>query len=109
MKGIGVDIVDLERLNIHNDHFVKKVLSQKEYQLFQKMSSSKRQLEFLGGRFAGKEAYLKANQKGIGGIDFHDIEILNDETGCPYLNDENALISISHENKYAIAFVVIEK
>ena len=43
------------------------------------------------------------------GIDFHDIQILNDETGCPYLNDKKAHISISHEKKYAIAFVVLEE
>ncbi|WP_154887808.1 holo-ACP synthase [Longibaculum muris] len=109
MKGIGVDIIDLERLDIENVHFVKRVLSDKEYQLFLQMNSSKRRLEFLGGRFAGKEAYLKANHKGLGGIDFHDIEILNHDDGSPYLNDENACISISHENKYAIAFVMIEK
>ena len=34
MKGIGVDIVDLERLDIHNLHFVKRVLSSREYEIF---------------------------------------------------------------------------
>ena len=52
---------------------------------------------------------MKAMQKGIGQISFHDIEVLNREDGSPYLNDENAHISISHEEKYAVAFVVIEK
>ena len=50
---------------------------------------------------------MKAYHKGIGGIDFQDIEI-NDESGCPFLNDKNAQISISHE-KYAVAFVIVEK
>lgn len=109
MKGIGVDIIDLDRLDIENIHFVERILSVNEYQLFRQMKSKQRRLEFLGGRFAGKEAYLKANHKGLGGIDFHDIEILNDEDGSPYLNDNNALISISHEKKYAIAFVIVEK
>ena len=59
MKGIGVDIVDLERLDIHNLHFVKRVLSSREYEIFTRIQSSRRQLEFLGGRFAGKEAYMK--------------------------------------------------
>ena len=31
MKGIGVDIIDLERLDIHNLNFVKHILSPKEY------------------------------------------------------------------------------
>lgn len=106
---IGVDIVDLDRLDIENHHFIEKVLSAEEYNVFRNLKSNKRKLEFLGGRFAGKEAYLKANHKGIGDISFHDIIILNHEDGSPYLNDENAKISISHENKYAIAFVVIDK
>lgn len=109
MKGIGVDIVDLERLDIQNIHFVERILTVQEFRLFKEMKSDRRRLEFLGGRFAGKEAYLKSCHQGLGGIDFHDIEILNDESGCPYLNDENAQISISHEKKYAIAFVIREK
>ncbi len=109
MKGIGVDIIDLERLDVENLNFVKHILTEKEYLIFVNMKSQKRQREFLGGRFAGKEAYMKANHIGIGDISFHDIEILNDKSGAPYLHDSHAHISISHENKYAIAFVVVEK
>lgn len=108
MKGIGVDIVDLDRLDIENLHFVERILTHQEYQIFRHIKSATRRVEFLGGRFAGKEAYLKARHMGLGGIDFHDIEILNDESGCPYFNDNQAHISISHEKKYAIAFVVID-
>ncbi len=109
MQGIGVDIIDLERLDINKIHFIKRILTEKEYEVFLKIDSQRRKLEFLGGRFAGKEAYMKAKHVGLGSIDFHDIEILNHSDGSPYLNDNNAHISISHENKYAIAFVVIEK
>lgn len=109
MKGIGVDIVDLDRFDLENQHFIKRILSPKEYELYSCMLSGIRKREFLGGRFAGKEAYLKALHKGIGGMNFCDIEILNHEDGSPYLNDENAQISISHEKKYAIAFVIVEK
>ena len=52
---------------------------------------------------------MKACHVGIGAMAFHDIEILNDESGAPYLHDSHAHISISHENKYAIAFVLLEK
>ncbi len=97
MRGIGVDIVDLDRLDIDNLHFVERILTVEEYQIFRMIHTQQRKLEFLGGRFAGKEAYLKAHHTGLGGIDFHDIQILNDETGCPYLNDKKAHISISHE------------
>ena len=105
---IGVDLIDLERLDIENIHFAKRVLTSKEFLIFENLKTSKRKKEYLGGRFAGKEAYMKACQKGIGQISFHDIEILNRDDGSPYLNDCHAQISISHENKYAIAFVLIE-
>ncbi|WP_278453593.1 holo-ACP synthase [Thomasclavelia spiroformis] len=104
---IGVDIVDLDRIQVENLHFIKRILSPKEQEIFFQMKSVQSKKEFLGGRFAGKEAYLKARQLGIGGIDFHDIEILNHENGAPFINDEAAEISISHEKKYAVAFVVI--
>ena len=111
MKGIGVDIIDLERLDIHNLNFVKHILSPKEYQIFTKMNSPKRQLEFLGGRFAGKEAYMKACHVGIGAMAFHDIEILNDESGAPYLHDSHAHISISlhllHQHKMLLYFLML--
>ncbi len=106
---IGVDIVELDRLNVDHDHFVKRILTEKEYEVFNSFESIQRKKEYLGGRFAAKEAYMKAYHKGIGQISFHDIEVLNREDGSPYLNDENALISISHEKTYAVAFVVIEK
>ena len=67
-----------------------------------------RKREYLGGRFAAKEAYLKANGLGLGGMRFNEIEVLNSKSGAPYLNDPKAKISISHEKDYVIAFVVIE-
>lgn len=109
MQGIGVDIVELDRLDLGHHAFIQKVLTVKEFEIYKTLKSDVRKKEYLGGRFAGKEAYLKARNKGLGEISFQDIEILNDETGCPYLNDEYAMISISHEKHYAIAFVVIKE
>lgn len=109
MKGIGVDIVDLERLDLHHIHFIQKILTRKEYEIFQNIKTEDRKKEYLGGRFAAKEAYMKACHKGIGQLSFQDIEVLNHEDGSPYFNDENALLSISHEKKYAIAFVILKK
>ena len=103
--GIGVDIVELSLLNIKNERFVRHILSDAEYEIFQSFPTKKRKREYLGGRFAAKEAYLKANHLGIGGISFHDIVILNHEDGSPYLNDEDADISIAHDGGIAIAFV----
>lgn len=108
MKGIGVDIVELTRLNIDNEHFIKRVLSKEELQQFSLLKSDQRKREYLGGRFAVKEAYLKAKGLGLGGISFQDISVLNDENGAPYLNDSHALVSISHEKEMVIGFVVIK-
>lgn len=109
IQGIGTDILDLRRLDLNNETLIKHILSKEEYACFQKLSSEKRKREYFGGRFAGKEAYLKAMHTGIGGKAFHDISILNHEDGSPYLNDEKAQISISHENDYVVAFVIIEE
>ena len=38
MKGIGVDLVDLNRLDLENETFIKHVLSEKEYACFSKMN-----------------------------------------------------------------------
>jgi holo-[acyl-carrier protein] synthase len=107
IQGIGCDLVDLKRIDIHNETFIKHILSDKEYACFESLSSDKRKKEYLGGRFAGKEAYLKAIGTGIGGKAFKEIEILNDEAGKPTINDPQALITLSHEKEMAMAFVVI--
>ena len=102
IKGIGCDIVDLSRLDINNDSLALKILTAKEFEIF------KNKKEFLGGRFAGKEAFFKAIgiEKGLNS--FQDIEILNDINGKPYLNYSKSFISLAHENNYAVAYVVIE-
>lgn len=104
MRGIGIDLLDLDRIDIHNDRLIRRILTEKEYACFLELPE-KRKREYAGGRFAGKEAYMKACGKGIGDMSFHEIEILNYDSGQPYLNDPDALISISHEDHYVIAMV----
>ena len=98
ISGIGCDIVDLNRLNLDNECFVLK-----------NKNSLKQKKEFLGGRFAAKEAFFKAHGIEHGMLSFHDIEILNDKNGKPKINYPNTFISIAHENDYAIAYVVVEE
>lgn len=59
IKGIGCDIVALKRLNVENDDFVLKILTTNEYLQFKSKKTLKQKKEFLGGRFAAKEAFLR--------------------------------------------------
>lgn len=104
---LGTDIVFMPRLEKHLDNsvFLKKVLTEKELDIYHELQSKRRQLEFLAGRFACKEAYSKALQTGIGETGFHDIEILRDEKGAPVC--KQAQVSISHDEDYCIAVVMV--
>lgn len=108
IKGIGCDIVDLNRLSNHLDEFACKILTASEIELYNNKKTDKHKREFLGGRFAGKEAFFKAIGIKENMVSFNDVEILNDVDGKPFLNYEKSYISIAHENDYAIAYVVVE-
>jgi len=103
---IGIDIVEIERIEL-NENFLKKVLSKKEIELLSKRRDKR---QFVAGRFAAKEAFLKANRKGIFDISLVKIEVLNNIDGSPYIVYENTRyenVSIAHERKYAVAVVEI--
>lgn len=108
IKGIGCDIVDLSRLDINNNSLALKILTVQEFEIYKNKKTSKQKKEFLGGRFAGKEAFFKAVGIEKGLDSFQDIEILNDINGKPYLNYSKSFISLAHENNYAVAYVIIE-
>ena len=105
--GVGCDIVEIARLKANMDAIANKVLTQNELSLFNSYNNHKR-LEYLAGRFAGKEAIIKAlNNNSL----LSDIEILNDDSGKPYVSNINAnvLISLAHEKNYAIAYAMVLK
>lgn len=114
IKGIGIDIIELSRIQtilIRQKKFVDRVLTPKEQQKFAELSDV-RKVEFLAGRFAAKEAFSKANGTGIGEeLSFQDIEIDNDNSGKPYIAkpEVRAHLSISHSKEYAVAQVTIEE
>lgn len=96
---IGCDIVENKRLVDKNDTFLNHVLTEKEKELY----NQRNKVEFLAGRFAAKEAIMKALPN-IKELKFTDIEVLNYEDGKPYCNIEGIEdISISHEKEYTIA------
>ncbi|RHM63710.1 MULTISPECIES: holo-ACP synthase [Coprobacillaceae] len=103
IRGIGTDICDLNRLSL-NESFVKRILCKEELEVYQTKKTDHLKREYLGGRFAVKEAFIKA----YGKIPFQDICCLNDQEGKPYLNYDKCHVSLSHEHDYAIAFVIVE-
>lgn len=112
--GIGIDIVELDRIarSMKQERFTKRLLTDAELELAQSYPEH-RQIEFIAGRFAAKEAYAKAAGTGIArGLSWHHIEVLPDETGRPVMSaptDGRIHVSISHSEHYAIAQVIIEK
>lgn len=117
IKGIGIDLIELERLSKgleKNERLVTRILTRKEQNVFQELRSERRKVEFLAGRFAAKEAFAKATGQGIGKISFQDIEILPSQKGAPKMTVKGfesyqIHISITHSEHYAVAQVVIEK
>jgi holo-[acyl-carrier protein] synthase len=103
---IGIDLVEIKRI-VLSSHFINHVLSLEEKEILKHKKDKK---EFLAGRFAAKEAFLKANHKKIFEIPFNEIKVLSNDDGSPYIIFEEVRydnVSISHENKYAIAVVEI--
>ena len=83
--GIGTDIVNIKRmkrtLKSRNNNLKKRIFSKNEIIYCEK---KKNPSSFYAKRFAAKEALSKALGTGIRkGINFRDIEVLNDNLGKP--------------------------
>ncbi len=114
IKGIGLDVVDFVKIEnrFQEERFLKRFLHIDELKIYEKFNAYKRKLDFVAGRIAAKEAYLKAIGTGIGALSFNDICILNNELGKPYftypkIDEINIMLSISHGENFAIAQVVL--
>ncbi len=127
--GVGIDIVDLgqfrEQLEDGASHFVNRVFTPRERAA---AGVKERRELYLAGRFAAKEAFVKAWSSARQGsppllkeLPFSDIEILSDRYGRPQLTVSGSIsraldpfspyrlhVSISHDGNYAAAVVVIE-
>jgi len=121
--GCGIDLVKIERLEIiikkWGDNFTSRVFTLLEREYCEKKKGNKYQS--YAGRFAAKEALLKALGLGLRGANWKEIEIKNDELGQPIINASGKLkniasakgvskyfITISHTKEYAIAQVILE-
>ena len=115
IKGIGVDNVDISRLNkIYNrwgEKFTNKIFNTEEIPLYKDKKSF---LNSLAGKFAAKEAIAKALGNGFrDGLTFKSIKIIKSASGKPVAFIENnkneIMISITHTDKIATAIAIINK
>jgi len=121
--GIGIDIADQTRLQRslerHGEHIIQRIFTEKEIAACQRY---REKTEHYAGKFAVKEAFMKAVGMGIAKIEFKEIEVLNHENGAPYLITSgkaqkvieqlkvtNIHISISHDANIAAAVVILER
>lgn len=122
--GIGVDIVDIPRVERmiarYGVRFLSRVFTENESRYAMGSANS---AERLAGRFAAKEAVLKALGTGkSGGIRWRDIETLPGHAGKPVVRLHGQAVrwakwkgggpihvSISHDGGTAIAFVILER
>lgn len=120
ISGIGTDITEINRIKKaieDNSNFLKRFFTEKEIEYFK---VKKFNANTIAGNFAGKEAVSKALGSGFRGFGLKDIEILRDDLGKPIVNlsskiyemfdleNTRIFISISHSNKDAIAYAIIE-
>lgn len=114
IAGIGLDIVELERiakLDARSDKFRLRILVEEELASYETLALHRR-TEFLAGRFAAKEAFAKALGTGIGAAcRFEDIAVLPDESGKPVLyfkgKSADGFVSITHTQTVAAAQVIL--
>ena len=122
--GIGVDIVENKRLkkSIKNKSFLSRLFTLIE---IKNSMMVKDKSTYYSKKFAAKESFSKALGTGFRkGLNFKDVEILNDNLGKPYFRLNNKtkkiilktlkvknfdiFLSISDEKEYSIAFTIIQ-
>jgi holo-[acyl-carrier protein] synthase len=123
IAGIGTDIVEVERfeefVRSNNERLLQRLFS------LQELSYCRNAINMghkLAARFAAKEAFLKALGTGFSqGVRWHDIEVISSASGAPSLllngialtlaNERHVrsiFLSMSHEKRHALAFVILE-
>lgn len=122
--GVGIDIVELSRIQSayerFGEKFARRILMEEEMELYHR---SKRGVRFLAMRFAGKEAAVKAMGTGFAhGVWLRDVGIVNNDRGrpliiwsprgrrvCERLGIGGGYVSLTDEAGLIMAFAVVEK
>jgi holo-[acyl-carrier protein] synthase len=120
--GIGIDVVELERIqriwSRFGQKFAGKILSGEEMRRLPPNPAP-----YLASRFAAKEAAVKALGTGFsGGVRMHDVVVASLQRGAPgisfrggaheaasALGVERIHVSLTHGRDVACAVVILEK
>lgn len=118
MRGLGIDIIEIKRIEKaiarYGQKFLDRIFTSKEQSYCLKHTMHARH---FSGRFAAKEAVVKSLGTGITErVGWNDIEILNNTAGKPVVHLSSRLkesfgdlsieISISHCKEYATAVAI---
>ena len=120
----GIDIVEVYRIAetmARTPRFAERVFTPAEREYCDAKGAAAAQS--YAGRFAAKEAFLKALKTGWRGkLNWHDVEVVNNADGAPLLQlsaeaarlfDASGAarihLSISHTSEHAVAMVVTER
>src|SRR5512140_1193874 len=124
IAGIGVDVVDIARvqalLDRHGERFLRRVFTEEEAAY---AMGGANKAERLAGRFAVKEAVMKALGTGKSqGILWRDVETLRGRLGKPEVRLHGQAVkwgklrgygavhvSSTHDGGKAVAFVILDK
>lgn len=118
---IGTDICSVSRIRASYERFgnklLKRILTEAEEQHVN--SARHHMFERLAGRFAAKEATVKALGTGWYGVGWKEVEIVRERSGKPTLrlygraqavaarqNLTKFEVSVSHEHEFATATVI---
>ncbi len=119
----GIDIVEVYRIAetmARTPRFTERVFTPAERAYCDAKGAASAQS--YAGRFAAKEAFLKALKTGWRGkVTWQDIEVINDVAGVPLLKVKGEAerllarlgaeiihVSISHTSEHAVAHVILE-
>jgi holo-[acyl-carrier protein] synthase len=120
--GVGIDLVKIDRMKEvvekWGQRFLERVFTEDEISY---CYEKKNPYLSLSVRFAAKEALIKAIGS-AGPVALTDIEVINVDTGKPFLKINGRLevflkeksirrahLSLSHEHEYGVACVVLEQ
>jgi holo-[acyl-carrier protein] synthase len=121
--GIGTDLIEVERVEkqVANDSgFKERVFTPNEIAY---CDSKHHKYQHYAGRFAAKEAFMKALGTGWQeGVSFQDIEVVTAPNGKPELKlygktkeiteskyIQTMFVSLSHLSSFAMAMVILEQ